>query len=169
MHAIPLSFPLNFSARILQALDAEDEENAEEGKPPEPKDVEFETLRLRLSPVRGIEEELIRRIAATEEDESVRLNTLAACGQNPLDSKSKPSKDGKELTVRTTNNWKKIFAGSSQRRGTPEAVRPWWEDPKDPAHLVHKCSEDIITLWKLPRVHEVLRKRKINLEDTSGL
>ena len=161
----------------MQALDAEDEEEGStrtsldqsypaRSQSPKGKTPEFEILKLRLSPIRALEEELIKQLASTDDNEAVRLAAMPGHSRNTAGSKG--GKDNKEVSVRTTNNWKKAFARSSKGRDDGE-VGGWWEDPNDPVHLLNACAEDMRALWTHPTVKETLKRRRIRLEESSGL
>lgn len=42
-------------------------------------------------------------------------------------------------------------------------------DSHDPTQIIHSCREDILDLWHEPVVREVLRRRKVRLEESPGL
>lgn len=93
----------------------------------------------------------------------------------------------KEVFVRSqggSSGWKKAFSklggsggsgggGGKNKKGNPEAARGaaenWAADPEDPVHALSKCKEDMIHLWEDPGVQSVLKKRKLRLEESSGL
>lgn len=88
------------------------------------------------------------------------------------------SPNNKELALRPTNNWKKslslgnrINSRSTKNEHTGE-IRGWWEDPDDPVHVLYACAGGdfgMIQVWKDPDVRATLTKRRVRLEESSGL
>jgi len=141
--------------RVLQALEAED-------PTAKPRDTELEKLKLRLAPIRGLEEELVKKLSSTDENEAVRLAAVTGYQHTEL----KNGKDPKELSLRTTNNWKKAFI--KQKHRPSEEVGGWWDDPSDPVHLLNACADDMISLWNHPTAKEALSKQRMRMEESSG-
>ncbi|KAJ7098222.1 guanine nucleotide binding protein, alpha subunit [Mycena epipterygia] len=111
--------------------------------PPLPAAV-FDALRMRLLPLRHIEALLIARLVPANEDEPTRLSAPA----NP-----------KEIFVRPGNRWKGIGARSK----SPE------REARDEAQeALHACASAMIALWSDAGVRDVLRRRKIRLEEGPG-
>lgn len=45
----------------------------------------------------------------------------------------------------------------------------WWNDPSDPAHVLAKCKVDIERLWGDEAVQAELKRKRLRLEESSGL
>lgn len=125
--------------------------------------MEFEKLKLRLAPIRGLEEELVKRLSSTDDNEAVRLASVSGYQHTEM----KGGKDPKELSIRTTNNWKKAFVKSKSRPS--EEFGGWWDDPSDPVHFLNACADDMVTLWQHPTVKDTLTRQRMRLEESSGL
>ena len=91
------------------------------------------------------------------------------------------SKSG-ELALRPSTNWKKSFSlgGSlSSRIGsrTPKSahtgeISGWWEDPDDPVHVLNACARGdwgMVSMWKDRDVRGVLARKRVRMEESSGL
>ena len=134
--------------------------------------------------------------ASPEEDEATQLmpisNGSATLPENyivpvPQNQMFTPPRfdTRKEVFVRSqggSSGWKKAFGrlggsgaggGGKNKKGNAEAVRGvvgnWASDPEDPVHALAKCKGDMIRLWEDPGVQSVLKKRKLRLEESSGL
>ncbi|EIM83217.1 G-alpha-domain-containing protein [Stereum hirsutum FP-91666 SS1] len=78
----------------------------------------------------------------------------------------------KELSVRTTSNWKKALSLSRTKLkatspGTNE-ILGWWEDPSDPVHVLSSLRPSMLEIWSDPWVRTRLRSKRIRLEESSG-
>ena len=79
-----------------------------------------------------------------------------------------------EVFVRSGYSWKQHLAKGSRR--LQPSSRPNSADASFPAgrpdyvtELLHACQSDLIQLWRDPAVREILRKRRIRLEESPGL
>ncbi|KAJ7681133.1 guanine nucleotide binding protein, alpha subunit [Mycena rosella] len=119
---------------------------------PLPQESAHAALRTRLLPLRHIEALLIARLVPAHEDEPTRLDVpFNAAGRDTA----------KEIFVRPGNRWKGALgrgARSPERR----------EARDEPQETLHACAPDLIALWGDPRVRDVLRRRKIRLEEGPG-
>ncbi|KLO06108.1 G-alpha-domain-containing protein [Schizopora paradoxa] len=90
-----------------------------------------------------------------------------------------PTSAGGELTLRTSQNWKKTFSLSTTKadRRAPKSAHTgelagWWEDPSDPVHIVHHCAYaeggGMIALWRDRDVRRVLERKRVRMEESSG-
>ena len=51
-------------------------------------------------------------------------------------------------------------------------IRGWWEDPDDPVHVLYACASGdfgMVQLWNDPEVRATLTKRRVRMEESSGL
>ena len=157
---------------------------------------QFAEVRQRLAPLLDLEEKLISVLASPEaspeEDEATQLmpntNGSAPLPENyivpePQSHMVTPPRfdTRKEVFVRSqggSSGWKKAFGklggGGKNKKGNAESVfkgvgENWASDPDDPVHILYKCKGDMIRLWEDPGVQSVLKKRKLRLEESSGL
>jgi len=156
---------------------------------------QFAETRQRLTPLLDLEEKLISVLASPEaspeEDEATQLmantNGGAPLPENyvvpePQSQTFTPPRfdTRKEVFVRSqggASGWKKAFGklggGGKNKKGNVETVKGvgdnWASDPDDPVHALVKCKGDMIRLWEDPGVQSVLKKRKLRLEESSGL
>ncbi|KAI0299954.1 G-alpha-domain-containing protein [Russula brevipes] len=112
-----------------------------------------------LGPALELEALLIRTLREDEdEDEATRLGDGSAPGW---------SVPRGEYSVRTTSNWKRALA-LRRRQAQRASVSPWWEDPKDPVHVLDKSRDGMIRLWKDPWVRRRLVEKRVRLQESSG-
>lgn len=158
---------------------------------------QFAEIRQRLTPLLDLEEKLISVLASPEaspeEDEPTQLipntNTDASAPlpenyivPEPQNHTVTPPRfdTRKEVFVRSqggSSGWKKAFGklggGGKNKKGNAELVKGagdhWASDPDDPVHVLSKRKGDMIRLWEDPGVQSVLKKRKLRLEESSGL
>ncbi|EJD43347.1 G-alpha-domain-containing protein [Auricularia subglabra TFB-10046 SS5] len=125
---------------------------------------EHERLRQRLERLRDAESALMAQIRAPAEEGDGFAQSVA---QSYEDSDHVPQ-ERKELAVRA--DWKRPF----QRLRLPNPRSSFDEhlDAGDyvdePTEVIHDLRQDIITLWNDPDVRELLRRRKLRIEETSG-
>ncbi|EJD54322.1 guanine nucleotide binding protein, alpha subunit [Auricularia subglabra TFB-10046 SS5] len=147
--------------RIVDAICSDyDQEVDADGEPLRPgtaasthtaeKQAQFDNLRSRLQPLLALEATLIRMLNGEDVSDSAPTNAT------------------KEMYVRSNAPWKKALAkvrgGSSATPSEVATARP----DDDPAHVLAANKLDMITLWRDPAVREVLNKRKMRLEESSG-
>jgi hypothetical protein len=107
----------------------------------------------RLAPVRHIEAVLIAKLVPPHEDEATRR-----------------SED--EVFVRPGAGWKGSLArgvrpGSGHR---PASLGDTGMETRDEITVgLHACRREMIALWQNPQVREILRRRKVRLEEGPGL
>ena len=121
-------------------------------------------MRMRLLPLRQVEESLLRKMtpAGSSEFEPTHLS--------PLKNKTKAGKF-RELAINSTTQWKGAFGRliATARSSFESTTEIDFDDPDDPAVILHACSEDIINLWNDPTVKILLKAQKVRLEDMGGL
>ncbi|KAH9913707.1 guanine nucleotide binding protein, alpha subunit [Fomitopsis serialis] len=109
-------------------------------------------MRMRLSPLLPIEEQLTRRLLPDAND---RLQ---------------------DVCVRAGSGWKGLLAGIQQDGGADgqarakEPRRPSTAEGRrdDPTAVLAACRDDIIALWEDPVVRAVLKRRGVRLQDMPG-
>ena len=88
-------------------------------------------------------------------------------------SPSNGSLKGKEVMIRTSTNWKKMFALGSRSKSpkSPHSgeIEGWWEDPDDPVHVLNACGPTMSDLWRDKQVRARLEEKRLRLEESSGL
>ncbi|KAI0275481.1 G-alpha-domain-containing protein [Gloeopeniophorella convolvens] len=122
------------------------------------KHAEYSTL---LAPVLELEGRLIRSLREDdEEDEATRLGDGSTPGW---------SLPRGECAVRTTNNWKRALTLGRNRSKTSAGPSAWWEDPKDPVHVLERCRDGMTRLWGDDWVRHRLIEKRVRLQESSGL
>jgi len=113
---------------------------------------QFEEVKERLQPLLELESKLIRMLSSGGDDDG-----------------SEQTKTTKEVYVRSNVSWKKALTKlRAGGKGGNEREVQMRDDPDDPAVVMSKSKLDMITLWRDPFVREVLEKRKMRLEESSG-
>ncbi|KZV99265.1 G-alpha-domain-containing protein [Exidia glandulosa HHB12029] len=149
--------------RIVDALSADYENEIDaDGEPIRPgtatsvhsaeKQEQFDTIRARLQPLLSLEGKLIRMLNGEDLTDDTR--SIAS----------------KEIYVHSNAPWKKVAAklrgAATNTMSTPEVPSGHVDD--DPAHTLAASKLDMITLWRDPAVRDVLNRRKMRLEESSG-
>lgn len=145
-------------------------DDSDEDAPHIPHQVDL--LRMRLTPLRHIEALLIAKLVPPTEDDiasfvgGVNFSPYQSHRSAPID----PPWRSQEIFVRPGATWKGAIAKSSRRDGRPTSLGDTTMTTRDEAQQVlHSCCDDIISLWSNKTVREVLRRRKIRLEELPGL
>ena len=134
---------------------------------------EIDAVAKRLVPVRHIESLLIAKLVPPNEDEPAHMG-MSADGQG---TEIGSSWRRNEVFVRPGTGWKGILA-RAMRMQRPQADPAVNEDgsPSEPPELhdeaqevLNACKHDMMKLWYDPGVREVLRRKKIRLEELPGL
>ena len=131
----------------------------------------LEELRRRLYALRHVESLLIAKLVPPNETEAT---TLGYGGSNSVNGNvpvrwgvhQPPSHpfQNKEVFVRPGAQWKLRSSGRPQSAGTTGQ-----ETVDESQAVLHHCRADIVALWNDPVVRQILRRRKIRLEETPGL
>lgn len=121
-------------------------------------------LRMRLLPLQGVEEALLRKMshAGSTEFEPTQL---------PSFTENDPHRRRKEPAVHSSSQWKVAFGRllNVTRTSFSDDSIIDFNDPEDPGVILNACSEDMRTLWNDPVVQELLQSMKIRMEDMAGL
>lgn len=133
---------------------------------------EIDLLRMRLTPLRHIEALLIAKLIPPSEDDAASL--VGSGSFSAYQARRSPSVERsrrtQEVFVRPGATWKGALAKTSRRDGRPTSLGDIGMSTRDEAQeVLHGCSDDIISLWNNRFVREVLRRRKIRLEELPGL
>ncbi|KAF9484836.1 G-alpha-domain-containing protein [Pholiota conissans] len=139
----------------------------------------FEVLKARLLPLQHIEALLIAKLVPPNEEEATQLAGPGA--PSPTDHSYRSQQ---EIFVRPGPGWKGglsrarvHFPGNYEAYDSPtmsnghrpmSAGNTGLETPDEPQEVLHSCRKDMIQLWGDENVRDVLRRRKIRLEEGSG-
>lgn len=131
---------------------------------------ELEILKMRLLPLRHIEALLIAKLVPPNEEEATHLGHNGQSNSS-ISTRSDSSSHYQEVFVRPGTSWKGVLAkGFSRLSGRPiSAGSSGLETMEEPQDVLHRCRIDMITLWSDPLVRDILRRRKIRLEEFPGL
>lgn len=130
---------------------------------------ELEMLQMRLTPLRHIEALLIAKLIPPSEDEAASVigSSAISAYHSHRSRSSERSWRAQEVFVRPGATWKGALAKSTRIR--PVSLGNMGMQTRDEAQeVIHSCSYDIMALWNDRLVREVLRRRKIRLEESSG-
>jgi len=155
----------------------------------------IQVLKLRLSPIRHIEQLLISRLVPPSEEEPTHLGD-GSIGGNAIHfsaafgGKTPASSSRGEVFVRPTAGWRGALArarvsypsfssGTESDRAASSDNSSWSESGNrsnsDPEGSTNEAQEtlntlcgDMIQLWQDSGVHEVLKRKRIRLEEESG-
>ncbi|KAI0264720.1 guanine nucleotide binding protein, alpha subunit [Gloeopeniophorella convolvens] len=111
-------------------------------------------LRVRLSPLRSIEEALARFISPEQ------ASPRAAHGMLP-----RPSERAFEVSVRSGSRWKALFRRGG---GASKADSQGYGEVQNARRVIEACREDILALWNHPAVRVSLAEQSVALEFQSG-
>lgn len=107
---------------------------------------EHRRLAMRLAPLKQAEELLRMRISLPEDDTHVVVANST------------------EFAVRSAAGWKEAFLklrGQRGDAGTKEELQS--------AGILEICANDMVTLWSDPTVKNIVRQKRLRLEESSGL
>jgi hypothetical protein len=119
---------------------------------------ELRALTIRLLPLKHAEEILVSKIFSKNEEAATGLNSHAVY-TSPRRSR--------EIFVRPGSGWKGLLARWSS--STPANSGASTLESDEPQELLHSCRGDIMTMWNDPTVRDILRRRKVRLEEFPGL
>jgi guanine nucleotide-binding protein subunit alpha len=120
-------------------------------------------LRVRLSPLRSIEDSLARSILP--EQYPRRVGSAGICNPSVV---AAPTEGAFDVSARSDSRWKTFSKGSAS--GSAKARSQDFEEvQKNARRVVEACREDIVALWNHPAVRVSLADQSISLECQSGL
>jgi guanine nucleotide-binding protein alpha-1 subunit len=150
---------------VSSGSDETDEESDERARLP----THLETIAMRLLPLRHIEALLVAKLVPPSEEEATHLGLCppAADGLCALHRGHPPH----EIFVRPGAAWKGgVLARARPAFGRPSSAGTAGQETQDESQLaLHQCRDDMIALWNDRTVRDVLRKRKMRLEESPGL
>ncbi|KAI0074990.1 G-alpha-domain-containing protein [Panus rudis PR-1116 ss-1] len=118
----------------------------------------LETLCMRLLPLRHVESLLIAKLVPPNEDEATHLGNMSITRDPHLYRQQ-------EIFVRPGVSWK----GAMKRNGRPNSLGTTGQETQDESQaIIHGCRNEMMALWHDPTVKDVLKKRKIRLEESPG-
>jgi hypothetical protein len=128
---------------------------------PPPFNEKHRLLRLRLAPLRGVQQDLQRRLGAAAVEES----------SNPGSGAVLPR--ASEIAIRSRDGWRTALERFRIRpQGAQEDARAADKRVRKAAEVtevVVGCAEDMKTLWEDSAVQGMLRRMKIRMEEEPGL
>lgn len=135
---------------------------------------DIQELKMRLLPLRHIEQLLIAKLVPPGEDEATHFGGFNGHtnGHGHSHSHSASARANQEIFVRPGTSWKGFVARGKGvlGAGRPTSAGTAGIETKDEATVVlHECRSDLLCLWGDPAVREILRRRKIRLEEQPGL
>lgn len=145
----------------------------------------FEALKARLQPLRHIERLLVAKLVPPNEEEATRLpgpshsHSIYPPGQSQ-NYTAVNSFRNQEVFVRPGMGWRGALARNrvnnpSVSDDVHENGRPYsagntgLETADEPQEVLHACQQDLILLWNDGVVREILRRKKVRLEEFPGL
>lgn len=155
---------LDAMAEAQQGVTSSDSRTKSESSPYPTLTPEHLRLRMRLLPLQGVEEALLRKMshAGSTEFEPTRLPSL---------TEDDPPRRRKEPAVHSSSQWKVAFGRllNVARTSLSDESYVDFNDPDDPGVILNACSDDMKTLWNDPVIQELLQSMKIRMEDMAGL
>lgn len=132
-----------------------------------------------MLPLRDIEQVLVAKLIPPNEDEPTHL------GHAPTEQDiTSVAQRNQEVFVRPGPSWRgalsraRVHNPSSTQESdedTTSCTRPTsagntgLETADEAQHVLHSLRKDMIQLWNDPTIREILRRKKIRLEETPGL
>lgn len=127
---------------------------------------DFEAFKARLEPLRRVEEVLIARLAPHDEDGSgiMRPTKVRHRGRTGGKSGSGGANGAGEVTIRSAVMAR--LKGRDLSKEGEEKEKGEWDEPTE---VIFGCREEMMALWEDQMVREVLKRRKIRVEEGPGL
>lgn len=136
-------------------------------------------LKLRLAPLRRVEDDLKRLIGAGTDEITENPNAFSAFptpvsinDQDDIPERRRPS----EFYVRNNASWREAVRSAYHRisgnelEGTRSSMATADGSKLEGAtEIIASCAEDMDALWKDPVVRDLLRRRRIRIELSPGL
>jgi guanine nucleotide-binding protein subunit alpha len=137
---------------------------------------EIEAVAMRLLRIRHVESLLIARLVPPNEDEPAHIG-MGVDGQG---TEIGSSWRRNEVCVRSGTGWKRVLAramrvprsennSAESEEGRPPGSTNDAETHDEPQEVLNACKHDMMKLWYDPSVREILRRKKIRLEELPGL
>jgi guanine nucleotide-binding protein alpha-1 subunit len=125
-------------------------------------------LRLRLAPLKNVQTDLERRIGAVSEEVKPGPVSEAFTEALPLP----PQLTVREAYVQSRDGWRSALAKMRPRQSHEESTRLSEQRARLDAEVTEVmagCAEDMKTLWEDRVVRDLLKRKKIRMEDAPGL
>ena len=156
--------------RELPASDASDDESYERARLP----LHLETIAMRLLPLQHIESLLVAKLVPPNEEEATHLGVCPGDdgGDDDRGCAVRHRRHHQEIFVRPGATWKggMLNRARQQQLGRPVSAGTTGQETQDESQLaLNQCREDMMTLWNDRFVRDVLRNRKMRLEESPGL
>lgn len=178
----PAPLPSSLPTAISHFPDSDSsDEDLDLDLPPLPFTEKHKRLKLRLGPLREVQNDLELRLgaAATEPEDSAAsdaFSTSGSCASSHVYQTNKP-RSSREFFVTSSSGWKstlnkvrpRISSSSPDLENNKTRLRRRARHADDVADVICGCKEDIQVLWSDNMVQELLRRRNIRLEESSGL
>jgi len=119
---------------------------------------------MRLSPLLRVGDELGVKISPEYYDP--KSSDLSKYSSTPATSISIQA-GARELTVRSGSGWKAAFGVRTNGQPISRAAATSPED--EAARVLQACADDIWALWIDPIAKEIMKKRRVRLQEMSGL
>lgn len=143
---------------VSSASEASDDESYERARLP----FHLETIAMRLLPLRHIESLLVAKLVPPNEEEATHLGVYH--GDDPH------RRHHHEIFVRPGATWKGGMLHRTRSPGRPTSAGTTGQETHDESQeALGQCCEDMIALWNDAFVQDILRKRKMRLEESPGL
>ncbi|KAF8644015.1 hypothetical protein AX16_008731 [Volvariella volvacea WC 439] len=128
-------------------------------------------LKTRLTTLLRVQAELEHRLGAA----STELYSTSVTTAAPFELRRQPQRRGhQEFSINSSNGWKSAldrFRRNRRDRATEvqEGVSQRWVDEEEEiTEIIASLRDDIKTLWEDDTIQELLRRRKVRLEDAPG-
>lgn len=131
-------------------------------------------LKLRLTPIRGVQKDLERKLGSGAFEEmgpdalpAPAMSSAASVVESSVDIEgfSGTRRDPREFFIRSNNTWKDRFRSRSNNGATAQELK----EIEETAGLIAGCKDDMKAVWEDETVRLMLKKRKYRLEDSPGL
>lgn len=133
---------------------------------------ELHELRMRLLPLRHIEHLLIAKLVPPGEDEATHFGIPSFTGKGVMNGERLGSVHPprhQEVFVRSGASWKGLVARGKGFGRPNSAGNTGIETPDETSRVLYECRHDIKELWNNTFVRDVLKRRKVRLEEQPGL
>ncbi|KAI0049030.1 G-alpha-domain-containing protein [Auriscalpium vulgare] len=125
-------------------------------------------LRLRLAPLRGVQQDLERRLGAAAE-EVITAGPRNEALPLPPGARERPAQ---EFAVRSRDGWRSALERFRPRNGdaqdTARAAENRLRKVAEVTEVIAGCGDDMKALWEDPVMKELLARKKIRMEDEPG-
>ena len=150
---------------VSSASEGSDDESDERARLP----MHLENIMMRLLPLRHIESLLIAKLVPPNEEEAIHLGICQGDGDGMCTIHRHHHHH--EIFVRPGATWKGGMLNKARTQyGRPLSAGTTGQETQDESQLaLHQCRDDMIALWHDPTVRDILRKRKMRLEESPGL